>query len=123
MLNGDYILSRSEEYPVMAARMLMVKHLPVRGILTTNYDQLLCLCTEVRHCLGLLPVHAPLRHRWGHPPLLLLNRQRSPPLPTQAATDGFRCFAAPLPDLHCAQAMSRGAAERCVLALTSSFNS
>ena len=44
LLNGDYILAHSSEYPIMAARLLIVKHLPVSGILTTNYDQLLCFC-------------------------------------------------------------------------------
>ena len=44
LLNGDYILSNSLEYPIMAARLLIVRHLPVSGILTTNYDQLLCFC-------------------------------------------------------------------------------
>ena len=48
MLNGAYILSKAEKYPVMAARLLMVKHLPVKGILTTNYDQLLCFCDRRR---------------------------------------------------------------------------
>ena len=47
-LNGDYILSHSSEYPVMAARLLIVKHLPVTGILTTNYDQLLCYCDKAK---------------------------------------------------------------------------
>eukprot|EP00668_Euglena_longa_P030596 GGOE01038186.1.p1 GENE.GGOE01038186.1~~GGOE01038186.1.p1 ORF type:complete len:2315 (+),score=765.90 GGOE01038186.1:746-6946(+) len=46
LLNGEYILSHSDKYKEMAARLLIVKHLPVSGILTTNYDQLLCFCDE-----------------------------------------------------------------------------
>eukprot|EP00667_Euglena_gracilis_P000041 EG_transcript_41 len=46
LLNGAYILQYSEQYKQMAARLLMVRHLPVSGILTTNYDQLLCFCDE-----------------------------------------------------------------------------
>jgi len=47
-LNGEYILRHSQSYKQMAARLMMVKHLPVSGILTTNYDQLLCFCGEVQ---------------------------------------------------------------------------
>jgi hypothetical protein len=44
LLNGNCILKNSKRYPEMSARLLMVKRLKVRGILTTNYDQLLCFC-------------------------------------------------------------------------------
>ena len=78
VLNGHAILSNSSCYPEMAGRLLMVKHLPVSGILTTNYDQLLCLCkAEQQECFvcgGVTPQAAEGQKR---PEYLRLIRHRS----------------------------------------------